>query len=159
MTSSLFGSKFLRAFFLHVSATSRSHTVFLGKYCGFKPDSTVQYHRPRRQRRGGKGKNKSVRLSHGTFRVQYPNRYVRCVPCLSAPYSVLCTTLFVNFFQMKNGLCYFLNYVQDLSGGPCCPLILSPLPLKTSVITTNMIIVDSFCPPQLTVSHSSCLDD
>ena len=33
--------------------------------------------------------NKSVRLSHGTFRVQCPNRYVRCVPCLSAPSSVL----------------------------------------------------------------------
>ena len=64
--------------------------------------------------------------------------------------------MFFVYFNVNSDLCYFLDYVQDLSGGPRCPLILSPLPLKTSVITTNMIIVDSFCPLQLTVSDSSC---
>ena len=43
MTSILFCSKALRAISLHVSATRRSHIVFLRKYCGLKPDSTVQY--------------------------------------------------------------------------------------------------------------------
>ena len=90
-----------------------------------------------------------------SIRLQYSDRYISCVPCLSIMYQPLtcfCVPLplFV-YFQVINGLWYFLDHVQDLSGGFLCPLSLyASSRLQTPAIRLTLSLpADS----QLLVSH------